>query len=1106
MRKSISIVGGCCLLCATLFAQSTAQMHGTIRDASGAAVPGAEVKVTQTDTGISRNVTSGADGGYVFTALATGPYRIEVSKESFSRAVQSGILLQVSADPLVDVALKIGAVSEQVNVEANAAQVETRSSGIGEVVQTQRIVELPLNGRNVTDLVTLAGASVNQGNIRASFFANLPMISIAGQPQGAQPFGTDYVLDGANHKNFLTATTMPVAFPDAVQEFKVESSGQSAQRGSSAVVSMVTRSGTNDLHGNLFEFLRNDGFGSAREYFSTTSSVLKRNQFGGTVGGPIIKNKLFYFGGVQATLLRADGGNSLAVFPTTAMLNGDWRTFASAGCNGGVAKNLGAPFSGNQISPAAFSKPSVYIVNQFMPTLGATPDDCGKITYGNPAPENDYQYVGKIDYQLNDKQSVFFRLLDSQVKIPNPMSVSGSMLQVGNKGQDQFAQSYAVGHTYVISPTMVQSLRLAAHRTATHDFATNPGFDFCQAGVTNFWCDSPGELGSASITGGFTVGGTAHGSNYWTVLNFSVDDEVNWVKGNHQMTFGGGAMTGSGRQLNHFASVGTFTFNGQITGSGLSDFMAGVPNTIFQGLPNTVFTRQNFVNLYFTDSWKVTPRLTFNFGIRWDPYLPMTVANGQISAFNMDAYKAGQHSTIFPNAPAGLTFPGDATFIERSAVQRQYGNFAPRGGLAWDPKGDGKMSIRAAYAFGYAYVPAVTRQDQAGSNPWGGRSTYATARTASTFANPYAGVPGGNPYPYLIDQNVKFTPQGQFITNQPDLPSARTYSWNVAIQRQFGRDWIASATYIGSRVQHLWVNVPINSAQIIPGGIGTTCNATVTNCAASVQARRVLSLIDPVQGALVGNMDQWDASGTSTYHGMLFSVQKKLSRGLSVNANWTWAHCISLFQGYDSKSDVTSTVPNNPLFDRGNCDSDRRHITNITAVAMTPRFNNKMVRMAITGWQLSGIYQFRSGAPLAVRSGTDRQLSGINHQRPNLILPDEVYTGDDGPSSQYLNPKAFQVAPLGSVGNLGWNNIIGQTYWTLNMALSRQFAITERQKLEVRADAFQITNSFVAAPPNTASPGNAGVPSFVNVANAQFGQTLGAQATRKIQFALRYIF
>jgi hypothetical protein len=1089
------------------WAQSTAQLHGTVRDASGASILGADIKATQTETGISRSVTSGADGGYVFANLATGPYQIEVVKDGFTKAVQTGVVLQVGADPLVDVSLKVGSITEQVNVEANAAQVETRSSGIGEVVQTQRIVDLPLNGRNVTDLVTLAGASVNNGNIRNSFFQNLPMISIAGAPQGAQPFGIEFTLDGANHKNFLTATTMPVAFPDAVQEFKVESSGQSAAKGSMAAVSMVTRSGSNDVHGNVFEFLRNDGFGSAREYFSKTSSVLKRNQFGGVVGGPIKKNKLFYFAGFEATMLRADPGNTQAAIPTADMLRGDWTTFASAACNSGTPKTLKAPFANNQINPAQFSKASLFIIQKFLPTIPATPDPCGNITYGTPGPEDDYQYVGKVDYQLSERQSMFVRLLDTQIKLPAPYTSSPDLLLVGNNGQDQLAQSLAIGHTFVVGPTLVQSVRLAAHRTAANDYTHNKSFDYCQAGVQNFWCDAPGELGSSTITNGFTLGGTAHDHNYWTVNFIGLDDDINWVKGNHQMTFGGGTSWGAARQLNHFASVGTFAFNGQITGSGLSDFMTGLPSTLLQGLPNTVYTKESFVNLYFTDTWKITPRLTFNFGVRWEPYLPLSAANGQISTFNMDLYKANVHSVVFPNAPAGFTFPGDAGFIGQSAVKKQVWNFAPRGGIAWDPKGDGKTSIRAAYAFGYAYVPGVTRQDQAGSNPWGGRSTYSMTGVA-TFDNPY---PNGNPYPYTIDQNVKFTPQGQFITNPPDLPSAHTYSWNVSVQHQFGRDWIASTTYLGSRVQHLYVNLPINNGVIV-GPPSASCAATsapsICSGTGNLQARRVLSLINPQQGALVGNMDIWDASGFSSYQGLLSNIQKRVSKGLTMSANWTWSHCITVEQGYDSKSDVTSTNPANPLFDRGNCDADRRHITNITAVYQVPRvsFSNKLVKQAVSNWQVSGIYQFRSGQPLTVRNGTDRALSGVNQQRADVIQPDAVYTGNSGPGALYLNPKAFQFAPLGQLGNLGWNNLVSPTYWTFNAALSRKFSITERQGIELRADAFQVTNSFVTSVTGAGIPISAAVPVFMNLNAAQFGQNLAAQPTRKIQFALRYIF
>ncbi|MEQ1887369.1 MAG: carboxypeptidase-like regulatory domain-containing protein, partial [Bryobacteraceae bacterium] len=265
--------------CISLWGQSSAQIHGTVQDASGAAVPGAEVKATQTETSVTRTTVSGADGGYVLTNLSVGPYRVEVAKEGFSKYAQSGLVLQVNADPLVDIALKVGAVTEQVNVEANANLVETRSATVGQVIENQRILELPLNGRDATSLITLAGAAVTSGaNNGAAGDRNGGGVWIS--IGGGFSFGVDYSLDGANHRNFITGASMPLPFPDALQEFKVEANGVGAQRGSSSAVGAVTKSGTNSLHGDLFEFLRND-LTNARSYFSSTGSSLKRNQFGG---------------------------------------------------------------------------------------------------------------------------------------------------------------------------------------------------------------------------------------------------------------------------------------------------------------------------------------------------------------------------------------------------------------------------------------------------------------------------------------------------------------------------------------------------------------------------------------------------------------------------------------------------------------------------------------------------------------------------------------------------------------------------------------------------------------------------------------------------------
>ena len=739
---------------------------------------------------------------------------------------------------------------------------------------------------------------------------------------------------------------------------------------------------------------------------------------------------------------------------------------------------------------------------------GLVPNACGAITYNTPAYETDRQYVGKSDYQLNDKQSIFFRALITQQLVPNSFSVDPILLNWTNTGLHQLANSIAVGDTYVISPNLVNSARLAFNRTR-NNYIANLAFSHCTAGV-NIWCGAnPQVIGAMSITGLFTMGSTNSQGEYWTGTSYAFNDDVSWVHGAHQITFGGGYLQGRVAEFTHFASTTQLNFNGAVEGLGAADFFLGKLNTFFQGLPNTNYSRQNMVNLYATDIWKISPRLTVNFGVRWEPYLPMTAP--QISNFDMTRFLTGVRSTVFVNAPLGFYFPGDPTFPDSTGAYSQWAHFDPRGGIAWDPKGDGKMSIRAAYSFGYAYVPGIQREDQAGSNPWGGRTTITSP--VGGFVNPWQGFAGGNPFPYTVNQNVAFTPRGQFITTPYNLPTPNVYSWNVSAQRQFGTTWIATASYIGSRVMHLYNNVAINYA-LLTGPVSTAANGscaaglTIQQCSGTnnVDARRLLSVLNPTEGAFVGNMDAWDPSGTQTYHAGLFQLQKKLSSNVSMNGNWTWSHCIGSFSGYNSKTDQTVTVPNNPLFDRGNCDSDRRHIVNLTAVALTPRFSNNLVRHVATGWQVAGIYRFTSGMPISVQDGSDRALTGINHERPNVVNPAAVYSGQSCAGCRYLNSSAFALQPFGTIGNLGWNSLIGPTYWDIDLSLSREFRVRERQSIQLRADAFNLTNSFVSMVASTGSPTSGSVPSFENVSNNLFGLINAAQPTRKLQFALKYTF
>src|SRR5438477_796469 len=374
---------GSVMTCNSVWAQATAQISGAVQDQSGAVLPGAEVTATQTDTGVSRMTITNETGHYVLTNLPLGPYRLEAGLPGFRTFVQTGIVLQVNSSPAINPILEVGQVSEQVEVQANAALVETRSVGVGQVVENARILDLPLNGRNVIDLIGLAGgtnpAPIANGNSRDAFAT--ASYSVA----GGLNTGVTFTLDGAHHQNPADNGYVALPFPDALQEFKVETGGTSAEKGSKTggAVSLVTKSGTNEFHGDGFEFVRN-GIFNGRNVFATRRDTIKRNQFGGTIGGPVKQNKLFFFVGYQGTTLRQDPSDQVAFVPTSVMMSGDFTAFASAACNGGRAVSLKDKFLNNRVDPSLFSKPALKLAGRF-PT---TADPCGRVIYGSPNQTN----------------------------------------------------------------------------------------------------------------------------------------------------------------------------------------------------------------------------------------------------------------------------------------------------------------------------------------------------------------------------------------------------------------------------------------------------------------------------------------------------------------------------------------------------------------------------------------------------------------------------------------------------------------------------------------------------------------------------------------------
>ncbi len=1088
MGKCLSVAAIVFLLsCDTIWAQATAQISGTVKDSSGAVLPGVEITVTQTETAVTRNAVTDETGSYVLPNLAIGPYRFEAALPGFRTYVQTGIVLQVRDSPIINAVLQVGQVTEQVEVQANANLVETRNVGVGQVIENARILELPLNGRQVTDLITLAGGAVQTGVATSQSMQGGVVISVA----GGLTYGVTYVLDGAIHDNPWDATNLPLPFPDALQEFKVETSALTAQNGihSAAAVNAVTKSGTNDFHGDLFEFVRNGKF-NARNFFAAKRDTLKRNQFGGTIGGPIVKNKVFFFSGYQGTITRSDPPETISFIPTPAMMQGDFTAFASPACNAGRQLALRAPFVNNQLNPGLFSKAAVNLVNK----LPKTNDPCGKITYGVRFGPNEYQILGRLDYQLSERQSIFGRYMATTYQQDPPLAHSDNLLVTGLTGnpggRDNLAQAFTFRNTYLFNANTVNTFRFAGNRTAIHRFPKG-FFSAPDLGVKNFYSYVPDYI-NVVVTGGFTIGNQTENESRRATSTFQVLDDVSVIHGSHQLAFGGNIANWQSKSNSGAYKQGVFSFTGQATGSGLADLLSGKLTSVNESASSILHSRQWYFGFYGQDTWKLTPRLTLNYGLRWEPFFAQQFTDGHSYHFDHDAFLAGvgTNQAVFKaaHAPAGLFYPGDPGFPGKAGMNGHWLNLNPRVGLAWDLKGDGRTSIRASYGKSSDFVTGSYHLGTIIAAPWAAR-VFANSPSGG-FDDPWSDYPGGNPFPtgpalypyFTFYQNMKYNTHTPYVQ-----------SWNLSIQRQIGSDWLLSTAYLGNHTVHLWGAREINPGTYIPGGPCTIAGVVYNPCTSTTNTdqRRRLNLEKPSDGQYYASVNEVDDGLTSGYHGLELSLQRRVSKGVAVNGNYTWSHCIAGDPQMTNPS-IGYVDPTNRKFDVANCSQDRRHIFNMTALAGSPTFVNPVLRTLASNWQLSPILRISTGASLTALSGRDNAFTGINLQRPNQILGNPY--GDRSSVNRYLNPAAFAQPAAGTNGNMRRANIAGPGTWGLDMTLSRMFQIRENQRVEIRAEAFNVTNSLRRGNPD------------MNLVNSIFGQITTAADPRIMQFALKYVF
>ena len=744
---------------------------------------------------------------------------------------------------------------------------------------------------------------------------------------------------------------------------------------------------------------------------------------------------------------------------------------------------------------------------------------------------------------MSGKHSLFGRHLYSRIDGPSPFKFTpDNPLNAGNDVRAR-AHAFTIGSTYLISPTTVNAFRLAFTRTELLTVSP-PYFDLAELGSKVYSGYTP-KIANLTVTSGFSLPG--NGRRFIPTDLYQISDDVSMSRGTHQFGFGGRTAQARTNVAVQTSAPPTFNFSGTFTGLGLADFLLGKPSDLTQGEGTFIYTRAQYLSLYAHDTWQAKPRLSISYGLRYSPILAHKDVRRPIPSvvlFDQDKYAKGIRSSVFVNAPPGIMWPGDPGFTldnnganaakpSASLFNSYWKALSPRLGFAWDVEGNGRTSLRASYGLSYDDYPTVDRLGTQGSMaPYG--SLTRVLSPAGGLEDPWRGVPGGNPFPINATRNTPFVPFGEYVFRNPDLTPTYTQTWNLSVQREVVRDTVMSLSYVGSEITHLQSSVALNQAVYVPGvgNANGNCflNGQLTyfkvtpgaDCStlANTQDRRLLSFLNPAFKDEIGRLAFVDNGGTQNYHGMIVSVQRRPSKGVNVNANYTLSHCIGDYQarsnnGYGPNVDHTYQDRYNRRRDRGNCEIDQRHTFNLTGIVETPQFANRTLSLLASGWRLSGIYRRSTGGTVIAASqglglrtvtlgaqagnklsaaGGDLCLCDISNQRPNQLLSD-VYLDKSGrPSTQYLNPAAFGIPEFGTFGNMGRATLVLPASWQFDMALARVFRFREKQSMEFRAEAYNVLNSFRTGAIDT------------NLSSAQFGKVRNALDPRILQFALKYLF
>ena len=1056
-----------------LVAQGTASISGTVVDTSQSAVPGGQVTLTNAGTAQARTATSSDQGFFEFPDLPPGVYKVTVGKAGFKAWSQSSITLSVAQHITLYPQLQVGSATEQVEVTAEAAFLTTSSSTLSGVVESQQIQQLPLNGRNALQLQALEPGVVSTGT-GGQFGAQ----QVTFTSSGGRDIDTNYTLDGGINVDPFYAISNNYPNPDALQEFSVSSRNYSARFGrGSTDVSAVTRSGTNSFHGAVFEFLRNTKL-DATPFFSTTVPAFHRNQFGGAIGGPIIKDKLFFFGSYQGT--QRSGSPGEQTYTTIPMaqrgLNGADADFSGISTPI-IDPQTGQQFPGNIIPNNRITSQATKFFTDFLPA-----PNLGDNTYVFPsvATLQEHQAVGKVDFQARQKDLVFVRYFFDD--IPSTGYGAGTGSALGTTWLSSFPYRYqdtTIGWVHTFSPSLLNDFHITYQRSTFGEQTSLPfsltalGYSVnTESAYSNYGLTPDSAL---SIGGAF---GAYPGAPTRDIMpTYDINDNVTWIKGRHTINAGFQIYKNRINELQNFFTGGSMTFSGQFSGVGASDFLLGDFSNYTQisGLSSRL--HQTLPSAYVQDDIKLMPRLTLNVGVRWDIVSGYHSQDGQLMTL-----QPGQQSTVFPLATKGLLFAGDNGVPADVIGTRN--DFAPRLGIAWDVFGKGKTSLRAGV--GVFYVPmteGISLNRQTLIQPF----CLEVSLNAGDAENIWAQPPfnGVNPYPIASSaaglKSVPFVIGGSETTLPTTWKTQSSTQWSLSIQQALWKSAVLETNYVGSSSSHMFTSAQANWAQYIDTyGPPTEAN---------LQQRRLYPDIGPIE---------MDADLLSAnYNALQIVYNQQIEKGLMIKSAYTWSKSLGVNSG-EGAGGQGPRNPNNWRADYGPLTGSQPQVwvTSVIWKALDGHaFGSKFLQETAGGWQFGGIASLNSGTPLNLTSGIDNSLTGIGADTPDIVGSYKANNNSRADRiAHWFNQAAFTQNAPGTFGMLRPNTLSNPGYVNFDINLQKNFVITERVNMEFRSSFY---NAFNHA--NLGSPGS-------TLTSSNFGKITTASDPRVVEFGSRLVF